>query len=212
MIKYGMIALTAMALVGCSSKGDDKVTVGSVMKSQLMTVVAARKAAKSGVKPTAKPFTMADAAKSKAKLIRVEVPVYKSASLAQLVSNNNGYKTYMTSGAQSLTFKGSEVTATRGLGQDLMARSVGSVPRVYKYLDHLNHPRQLRMDCQSSSVGTEVVQILDRTFSLRKIEEVCRSDSRAFKNVKWVSASGATRKAHQWVSDELGFIIVEWLN
>jgi len=212
MIKYGLIAVTALALAGCSSKGDEKVTVGSVMKSQLMQVVAARTAAKSGVKPAAKQFTMADAAKSKAKLIRVQVPVYKSASLAQLVSNNNGYKTYMTSGAQSLTLNGSEVTATRGLRHDLMARSIGNGPRVYKYLDHLNHPRKLTMDCQSTSVGTEAVQILDRTFSLRKIEEVCRSDSRAFKNVKWVSASGATRKAHQWVSDELGFIIIEWLN
>lgn len=213
MMRYGLIAIAALTLAGCSSKNSDKGTVGPVIKAQLATVVAARKAAKSGVKPAApKPFTMADAAKSKVKLIRVQVPVYKSASLAQLAASNRGFRTFMTSGQQSLTFKGSELTATRGLRNDLMARSTSGNDRVYKYLDDLNHTRQLTMTCESTRVGSEVVQILDLKMTLIKIEEICKGQSRAIKNVKWVSASGMTRKAYQWAGDELGFIIIEWLN
>jgi hypothetical protein len=213
MIKQTLIAMTILALTACSSKNSESGGVGPVVTAQLKGMIAARKAAKSGVKPTAaKPFTFADVAKTKAQLVRIEIPKFKSSTLAQFVRNNNGYKTYFTAGQQSITLKGSELTATRGFRHDLMARSVGGQTRTYKYLDSENHLRKFVVNCETTSAGTEEIQVLDRKFNLRKFEEVCRNETKAFKNVKWVSASGKTRKATQWVGHEVGFIVIEWLN
>jgi hypothetical protein len=213
MIKQTLVAVTILALTACSSKNSDNGGVGPVVQAQLKGMIAARKAAKSGVKPAAaKPFTFADVAKTKAQLVRIEIPKFKSSALAQFVRNNNGYKTYFTAGQQSITLKGAELTATRGFKHDLMARSVGGDTRTYKYLDSTNHLRRFDVTCNTTSAGTEEIQVLDKKFNLRKFEEVCRNDTKAFKNVKWVSASGKTRKATQWVGHEVGFIIIEWLN
>jgi len=215
MIKQTLIAISILALTACSSKNSEQGEggVNSIVKAQMKTMIAARKAAKSGVKPAAaKPFTFADVAKTKAQLIRIEIPKFKSSALAQFVNDNSGYKTYFTAGQQSITLKGSELTATRGFRHDLMARSVGGETRTYKYLDSLNHLRRFDVTCETTSAGTEDVQVLDKTFRLRKFEEICRNETKAFKNIKWVSASGKTRKATQWVGHDVGFIIIEWLN
>lgn len=212
MIKQTLIAITILALTACSSKDSENGGMASVVTTQLKGMIAARKAAKSGVKPTAKPFTFADVAKTKAQLVRIEIPKFKSSALAQFVNDNGGYKTYFTAGQQSITLKGSELTATRGFRHNLMARSVGGATRTYKYLDSLNHLRRFDVTCETTSAGTEEIQVLDKTFRVQKIEEICRNETKAFKNVKWVSASGKTRKATQWVGHEVGFIIIEWLN
>jgi len=213
MIKQTLIVVSILALTACSSKNNEKAGVGSIITTQLKGVIVARKAAKSGAKPVApKPLTFADVRKTKADLVRIEIPKYKSATLAQFTNNNDGYKTYVTGASQSFTLKGSELTGTRGLGHDLMARSIGDADRTYKYLDAINHTRRFDVTCSSKSAGMEKVKVLDKTFNLRKIEEVCRNESKAFKNVKWVSASGNTRKATQWVGHEIGFVIIEWLN
>ena len=209
-----LIAISILALTACSSKNSEKAGgVGSVIAAQLKGVIAARKAAKSGDKPAAvKPFTFDDAAKAKAELIQIEIPRFNLSTLAQFVHDNAGYKTYLTAGQQSVTLKDAELTATRGFGHDLMARSVGDSERTYRYLDSLNHLRKFEVTCASIDAGMEEIQVLDKTFRLRKIEEVCRNKTKAFKNVKWVSASGEMRKATQWVGQDVGFIIIEWLN
>jgi hypothetical protein len=213
MIKQALIAISILTLSACSSNNAEQGGVGSIVKAQMKTMIAARKVAKSGVKPeAAKPFTFADIAKTKAQLVRIEIPKFKSSALAQFVNDNGGYKTYFTAGQQSITLKGSELTATRGFRHDLIARSVGGETRTYKYLDSENHLRRFDVTCETTSAGTEDVQILDKTFRLRKFEEICRNETKAFKNVKWVSASGKTRKATQWVGHDVGFIIIEWLN
>ena len=213
MIKQTLIAITILALTACSSKNSEKGGLGPVIVAQAKGMIAARKAAKAGVKPAAaKPFTFADVAKTKAELVRIEIPKFSSSALAQLVHNNDGYKTYFTASQQSITLKGSELTATRGFRHDLMARSVGGSKRTYKYLDSFNHLRRFDVTCETTSAGTEEIQVLDKTFRLSKLEEICRNETKAFKNVKWVSASGKTRKATQWVGHDVGFIIIEWLN
>jgi hypothetical protein len=214
MIKQTLFAITILALTACSSKNSEKADgIGAAITTQLKGTIAARKAAKSGVKPAApKPFTFADVAATKVELIRIEIPKFKSFALAQFVRSNEGYKTYFTAAQQSVTLKGAELTATRGFGHDLMARSVGDSERTYRYLDALNHLRKFEVNCVSTPAGTEDVKVLDKTFRLRKIEEICRNETKAFKNVKWVSASGKTRKATQWAGHEVGFIIIEWLD
>ena len=209
-----LIAISILALTACSSKNSEKAGgVGPVIAAQLKGVIAARKAAKSGDKPAAvKPFTFADVAKTKVELIRIEIPKLKSFALAQFVRDNAGSKTYFTAGQQSITLTWAELTATRGFGHDLMARSVGGDDRTYRYLDSLNHLRKFEVSCVTTSAGIEEIQVLDKTFRLSKIAEVCRNDTKAFKNVKWVSASGKARKATQWAGHEVGFIIIEWLN
>ena len=99
-----------------------------------------------------------------------------------------------------------------GLGKDVEGRSVGGATRNYNYLGTLTHMSRFDVTCETTSAGTEEIQVLDKTFRVQKIEEICRNETKAFKNVKWVSASGKTRKATQWVGHEVGFIIIEWLN
>lgn len=215
MIKYSFLTVGILALAACGSGENDSGggVVGSLVKSKLSAQVAARKASKSGAKPAAtKPFTMADASKVKAKLIRIAVPKYNSSSLATMRANNSGYRTFATSGGQTVTLKGQSVTATRGLQNDLVARSLGSKERVYKHMNDLNHLTKQVFNCESSRLGAEKVQILDRNYTLTRIEEICRNNVMGFKNVTWVSGSGVPRKSQQWISQEIGHITIEWLN
>jgi uncharacterized protein YcfL len=214
MIKYCFLTLGLLSFSACSSNNSDNNNVmGTVVKSKLSATIAARKAAKSSVKPASKkPFTMADATKVNAKLIRISVPAYKSSSLATQRATNNGYGTFATSGGQTVTLKGANVTATRGLRYDLVARSLGRGTRIYKHLNSLNHLTEQAFECEKQSVGNETVKILDRSFTLTKIEEVCRNSSFAFKNNTWVSSSGVPRKSQQWISEKIGHITIEWLN
>lgn len=218
-IKLPLLGLFAL-LLACSSEKQMSPSIGNTLMTMAKAKIAARQAEKAGT-PKAAPaqLTRAALAGKTKPLIRVSLPKRGFTILALQTARNGSYRTYVTPANQSFTFQGGILTATRGIGLDLMALEyqqdapVGTTtPRVHKYLTAENHIGEMSLTCSLSAEGVEQVEILEKTYSLARFDEICRGKSRAFKNSYWRNLNtGAIWKSHQWINSAAGHLITEVL-
>lgn len=134
-----------------------------------------------------------------------------TASALVRIEQNGAYDTYATGQRQTMTLRGGMLTATRGLGNDLMsadidavqalvrARKDGGAPRRMRYLDGENRTFEFRFDC---AVQVGAVQTVPRATGgeqrLTRITERCTSPSRSITNTYMVDATGHVMASSQW--------------
>lgn len=135
----------------------------------------------------------------------------ETASALVRIENNGAFDTYATGQRQTLTLRDGMLTATRGLGNDLMssdidavqalirARKDGRAPRRMRYLDGQNGTFEFRFDCTVQVGDTQTLpRVTGGTQTLRQVNERCVSPSRDIANSYMVDASGHVMASSQW--------------
>ena len=126
------------------------------------------------------------------------------------IERNLAYRTYATGARQTVTVKNGMVTATRGLGGDLMSaeidqtlnvissRSSGLTKRTMRFLSGDDQTIELNFDC--------VVSVQNGQGGLQGMREDCRAGKTTFVNTYAVDSNGRIRASRQWVGDFTGYV------
>ncbi len=156
-------------------------------------------------------------------LVAVVVDEDQTAVLG-FAGQNGPYRTWITGSRQTLVTRNGVLTGTRGLGFDLMsseataamnlvtARRSGSVERIYRHIDGENHEVPTRMTCSIGPDGAETVTLLSGArISTTRMRETCVAPDLSVSNTYWVSGSGQIPQSRQWVSEQIGPVVLQVL-
>lgn len=129
------------------------------------------------------------------------------------VRDNGPWRTYATGTRQTLILRQGLVTATRGLGRDLMASEVdqtlallrsgkpGQARRVMQVLDGEDITREIALDC-TLGVGGQTRTATGLTG--RAMTEDCAAGDLRFRNSYVVDAAGMVIQSRQWLPTLVG--------
>lgn len=153
----------------------------------------------------------------------VQKDLNNTSVLVLQIEQNGAYRTYSTAGKQTLTFRQGLVTATRGLGNDMMSASVseslalirarksGTAKRVLRYLDGANNVIAFEFNCQMFVTGSGQVRQGVVSANTVELTENCVADSRKFTNTYQVDASGMILSSRQWIAPLQGYYDIKVL-
>lgn len=154
-------------------------------------------------------------------LILVSVPSRDAAATLIRAGQNGDKVTWISPDGIGLTFRNGVLIATRGFGHDLMAADVvdlnrGLTPgrlavRVHDYLDGEDQIIRRTFQCDLRAGGSETIEIVERTYRTRILEETCRTPGGSFTNRYWIDGSGRIVQSAQFVSAEVGFVVTRRL-
>jgi hypothetical protein len=157
-------------------------------------------------------------------LIFVNLPEFSVAAPMVPFGENRGFRTWSTAEKQTLTTRGAVVSATRGLGDDLMRASVEGVAQavaagtgdgVARTTWHLDGNEEFiirRFDCTVRTVGREEITLgSGERFTATQVHEDCTSSGTSFRNTYWKDGNGTVRRSRQWVSPIVGYAEIEVL-
>jgi hypothetical protein len=83
--------------------------------------------------------------------------------------------------------------------------------RVHTYLEGDNEVTARRYVCQVSARGARAITSFGRRYGTRLFDEACTGEGATFTNRYWIEPGGTVRRARQWVSEEVGFVVAELL-
>jgi hypothetical protein len=150
-------------------------------------------------------------------LVRFEKP--GTVAIIRVVETNGPYRTWGSWGLserRSLTTRNGFVTATRGLGRDLMssdiagslalvsARRAGQATRTQRYLDGNNQTYAVTATCTITNRGAA-------GGNLTLMQERCVADDQEFTNAYKVTDSGVITESSQWLGDYFGKTVLQRL-
>lgn len=157
-------------------------------------------------------------------VLYVALPKRKAASLLRLSGRNGPVQTWQTPDAISLSFDEGILTATRGLGFDLMsaqttetrrmlegAEKTDAYPRLHGYLDGEHRHRFRSYLCQRGDARRETLTLVGATREVTRITESCTAPGVAFTNLYWLGDDGVIWKSRQWAGPGTGFVETELL-
>lgn len=157
-------------------------------------------------------------------VLHVALPNRGAAALLSRVGRNGNVQTWQTPDKISLSFDEGVLTATRGLGSDLMsaqiaetrrmlagAGSTGPYPRLHGYLDGEHRHRFKSYLCRRDSAHRETITLVGATHEVIRITETCTAPDVAFTNRYWRGLDGVIWKSRQWVGAETGYVETELL-
>lgn len=137
---------------------------------------------------------------------------------------NRGYERWATPSGQTVTVRDGVVTATRGLNFDLMSsaadgtmqlvrrRASGNVNRIYRYLNGEDKEVDYPARCSIAPQGAETVVLpTGARVATTKMRESCVAEERRIENTYWVAGSGEVVKSRQWISAEVGEMVIQKL-
>jgi hypothetical protein len=132
-----------------------------------------------------------------------------------LVATNGGVETWSSIDNRTVATRQGMITATRGLGGDLIAAETpplarvaagsGTFVRTMVILDGEDRPVRHRYLCEFSTLGTEELVIVQRRYVTRRVQESCAGDSGRFVNDHWFQG-GTLRQSRQWAGPWLGYV------
>lgn len=216
----------AMALSSCSFFTPDSESLGGLLVTTASDTLSGgnveETAASSGA--TAAQEALSRIAATGKPGLLTTVPRLNQTTVMLLEQENGPYRSYRGTNNTSVTLKSGIVTATRGLGVDLMAQAVGQpesglfttgtfpkeVARVQRHLDGENHLLSAEFLCAIERKGREDVTIIDRKYATTLFEETCRNSTRAFLNRYWVATgTGTIWQSQQSVSSVSGHVVTQ---
>lgn len=138
------------------------------------------------------------------------------------VSSNAGYEQWHSPGKIGFTFKNGFLTATRGLGGDLMNAdveesierigSLSSQPatRIHRYLSGENTIILRSFVCILKHEGQEDTHVSGKTLRLLRVSEKCTNSDTVLNNTYWLDQKdGFIWKSNQWISTQVGAFTFE---
>lgn len=218
------LALVSLAVAGCGT--DTSRTEGSMIALGVVRGVAAKLSpGKAAPAATPDPERLAASAKSSFKGPLIIAQIEKAGLLTALgeTGRNGAVRTFATPNEQTLVFRDGLLTATRGLGNDLMSartgaaaalirqRRPGTVERTYRYLDGEGIERPLPMQCSVILGPAKSFDFAERHYDTRQVDETCRAGSGALSvdNSYWVTGDGTIALSRQWIGPALGHVTVQ---
>jgi len=147
----------------------------------------------------------------------------KTTTTVLLIEQNGIYETWASSDRRTITLVNGMITATRGLGQDIMssetgasrellaARRGGVVQRTQRYLDGENQTVELVADCQITRGGTFKVAAGEISTSAVLMQERCSAEDTQFANEYSVDSRGRVVQSRQWLGPRNGYITLKRL-
>lgn len=213
------VLLACTLLAACSDEGLNPI-VGAVVEEVNPLDEGAPQAAPKSTPVTRAAINRADVATIRARLVEDASPTYMSAA-----SDNGGYVTYASSLRQTLTLRGAQVTASRGLGFDLLSATSSqpdplvrpippgqwpaAVSRSYEFPDWAPGGRVETYSCRYERGAVRDIVILDEPHRGVEISEYCSGPAGSFENLHLVDASGAVWRSLQWLGPRQGLVDVE---
>jgi len=204
-----------LILAACSSTGEKPETELSFLTTVVKSKLAARKQAGLPVNPL-KQLTRAQLAKVKPRLMMAHLEKTGAWAALSLTARNRGYETYFAVDRKSVTLKDGILTETRGLAGDLMEADISGAAaalrggsrtysRSYAWLNGEDHLQRQSFECKVTSIGTERVEIVQRSYSTLHLREVCAGKDGQFANDYWLSGREVV-KSRQWGGKDIGYV------
>jgi len=211
--------LCAIALAGCGNAPDRQVTL-----ADLVTAVGGGRAPQGGADARDAATEAARAlAAGDAPVILLSLPDFGIATALRRIETNGPYATFGSADRRSVTFRTGMLSATRGLGHDLMsadlagslalvqARRAGTARRVHRYLDGDNQVTSVEFSCRVTPGAAGRVTGGEIDAPTRVVEEVCTSPGATFRNTYQVDGSGRILKSRQFIGTRNGSMVVQVL-
>ncbi|MEM9715617.1 MAG: YjbF family lipoprotein [Pseudomonadota bacterium] len=145
-------------------------------------------------------------------LIKVQLTKYGTTGVFTKVADRSNNQTFQSTAKQSITLQDGALRMTRGLPFDLLETDLrNDQDRKYRFLNAANNLTEVTVSCDRQSVGSDPIEIVERSYNTTLIEETCRGSGTAFKNRYWVQGN-TIWKSQQWIGPQHGFAIIEKLN
>lgn len=218
-------AALALLLAGCGTDASKtegtRVALGVVqgIKAKIVPGKA------TGAHTAPDPERLAASAKASFKGPLILAQIEKAGMLSALgeTGRNGAVRTFATPNEQTLVFRDGILTATRGLGNDLMSaettaaaalilrRQSGTAARTYRYLDGEGIERPLPMACTVSVGPAKSFGFAERHYDTRQMDETCRATTATLtvSNSYWVTGDGTVALSRQWIGPALGHVTVQ---
>lgn len=139
------------------------------------------------------------------------------------IATNGAYETWSTKDRRTLTLRNGFLTASRGIGDDLMstedaaverlvlARQEGQARRIQRFINGAGTGYEIVADCtvtRGESRDYALGEINTRTFEM---VENCVAPEGKFENSYQLDGSGRVLSARQWMSPSNGYVVVSKL-
>lgn len=220
----GIVALAAMAgiaaLAGCGNRTDQ----GMVLKGIVNSLKA--KGADNGQMTPEQ-----TAAAIQTSLANIDLPLAlavvedrRATAILVNIETNGAYRTWGTSDRRTVTTARGMVTATRGLGNDLMSsaitgtagliagRKAGSGSHVLRFLDGENRTYEIAAQCEVNRGGAAKVSGGElRNVAATQMTEACTAGETRFTNSYLVDGRGRVVQSRQWLGQANGYITLQLL-
>lgn len=132
---------------------------------------------------------------------------------------NGDVETWSSTGYQTISLRGGILVATRGFGPDLMssvapgaatiARGSGATQRRYYYLDGADQTQVFSYSCTLAVAGSEVIDVMAKAYTARKVVETCTGPNDSFKNEYWFDNGLNIRQSSQRLAPGLDNLFVQ---
>lgn len=215
-----LAAALGLALAGCSN-GQFNPIVEAVVTEIVPGEQATDEAAPAAGPLTREQITRADVATVRARLLGDTTPTYLFAA-----SDNGGYVTFASGIRQTLTLRGGFITASRGLGWDLLSAVSSrpdplvsaippgqwptSVQRSYEFSAFAPQGRIEAYECRFEFGEVQEVVILQVRHRGVEVTEICENETRSFENLYLADVgTGFVWRSIQWLGPQQGLIDLE---
>ncbi len=214
------MAALALLLGACTNQGFNPILVEAVNQVNPWNKPDEAEAAK-GQPVTRAAIDKADVATIRARLLSDKSPSYLFAA-----SDNGGYVTYASSLRQTITLRGSQITATRGLGWDILSATSSqpdpltraippgqwpkSVKRSYEFPSNTPEGRIETFSCTFEFGGPREIVIVGQRHQGVEVSETCTGPAGSFENLHLADLrTGFVWRSLQWVGERQGLIDLE---
>jgi hypothetical protein len=216
--KRGIAGLCALALLAACGSDAENGTIKSIGTTFLASL-------KAGKAPEPQPLTaqqIGQALASTSEPVNMIVVENRQAQgLVQQIEVNGPYRTYANPQRHAIIFRSGIVTATRGLGGDLMSsdinrllplirsRQSGVAPYTMRFLDGEDVTYELTYSCNVTSGGTHQVAAGVINTSARLMSAKCTGNGPELSNSFLVAGNGSVVGSRQWLGDLTGYVSVQ---
>lgn len=169
-------------------------------------------------------LTRAELDETDATIVLTELPARESIATQAITSVNGNKVTWSGGDDTQFTTQQGFLIATRALGEDLMwvdvegfgaalGRASGSTyQRKMAWLGSMDEIRVEEFTCTLAAQGADVLEIVGKRFHTRVYRDECVGSSQHFENVYWIDSERKVRKSRQYVSESVGYLLIERLN
>jgi hypothetical protein len=229
MIKKALSILFAVTiLAGCASEPSET-PEAKVVFQQLKNAIFSRKGDVEGQRRSVESLSREQFIGAATNpFILVDIESSRQYATLNLISKNGDHSVYLSADNKSMTLQHGLLTATRGMGADLMALDVGNTlaalssttgttltTRSHRSMNGENALETTVFQCDFETHGLEKVSSVNKVFSLTKITESCSgpADSAlSYTNTYWIDKkSGTIWKSRQWAGSIIGYFGIDVL-
>ncbi|MCF6272289.1 MAG: YjbF family lipoprotein [Rhodobacteraceae bacterium] len=142
-------------------------------------------------------------------------------------SVNDDYVTYASQLQQTMTLRGSLITASRAIGYDMLAMRSDPIDPVarptppeawptklrrdYRFAGDTPGGRLISVECRFTKGPAFELALLDKTFDTTIMQGECAGDGVKFTNIHFVQVDGQILRSAQWLGPDQGMVEIDIL-